>query len=245
MVAAAGFGTIAGLVAQERRAQLVEPGTAYSKMVCGGCGVEGSSIEVAQNMADKFGRQPMEQLFLFTPEHDLIRSVACANFPAAILVALPPNPRSFTHGANGLDACRIRTACKALRQHAVRRQKPLWRRLPLRLLSSRAVSCRRRRSIASNRLIASQLPPPAFKIRFCSGAQSGFEQSLSGFVQAPSTVKLKVANADSHLCTPPRALVNNWGNPITPLEPSDFQSIRSPDGLVPSEGTGKARIGKP
>jgi len=46
MVSAAGFGTIAGLVAQERRAQLVEPRTAYSKVVCGCMGVEVSSIEV-------------------------------------------------------------------------------------------------------------------------------------------------------------------------------------------------------
>jgi hypothetical protein len=67
MVSAAGFWTIAGLVAQESRTQLVEPCAAYSKMVCGGVGVEVSSIEVTQNTTDEFGRQTMNQLFLFTP----------------------------------------------------------------------------------------------------------------------------------------------------------------------------------
>ena len=55
---------------------------------------------------------------------------------------------------------------KAFRYHAALRLKPLWQRLPLRLLSSRAVSCKRRRSIDSVRLVASHLPPSAFKIRF-------------------------------------------------------------------------------
>jgi hypothetical protein len=49
---------------------------------------------------------------------------------------------------------------------APRRHKPRWRRLPLRLLSSRAVSCKRLRSVAPKRLIASALPPPALEIRF-------------------------------------------------------------------------------
>jgi len=33
-----------------------------------GCGIESSRVEVAQDMADKFRRQPMEELLFFIAE---------------------------------------------------------------------------------------------------------------------------------------------------------------------------------
>jgi hypothetical protein len=75
---------------------------------------------------------------------------------------------------------------QALRQHALRRHEPLWRSPPLRLLSSRAVSCGRRLMLAFKALVTSQLQSRDAEIRFCSVSQSGFEPSLSGFVPAPT-----------------------------------------------------------
>jgi len=100
----------------------------------------------------------------------------------------PPNPRSLTHGANGLDGCQFgpRTVMKL---RTARRQKPLWRRTPLRLLSSRAVSCGRLQMIACKALITRQLQHQDMEIRFCSVSLSGFEPSLSGFVPAPTEAK--------------------------------------------------------
>ena len=55
MRAAAWLGTIAGLVAQERCAQLVEPRAAYLKVGGGSYGIKAPSIEVAEDTTDEFG----------------------------------------------------------------------------------------------------------------------------------------------------------------------------------------------
>lgn len=67
MCPAAWLGTIAGLIAQERCAQLVEPCAAYLKVVGGSNGIETPGIEVAEDTTDEFGWQTMNQLLLFTP----------------------------------------------------------------------------------------------------------------------------------------------------------------------------------
>ena len=99
----------------------------------------------------------------------------------------PPNPRSLTHGAKGLDASEF-GPCTVMNPRTARRQKPLWRSPPLRLLSSRAVSYGRLPMIACKALITSQLHYHKTRIRFCSVCQSGFEPSLSGFVPAPTEI---------------------------------------------------------
>jgi hypothetical protein len=67
MSATAWLGTIAGLVAQERCAQLVEPRAAYPKVAGCSDGIEAPGIEVDEDTTDELGWKPMNQLFLFTP----------------------------------------------------------------------------------------------------------------------------------------------------------------------------------
>lgn len=75
---------------------------------------------------------------------------------------------------------------QALKPRTARRQKPLWRSPPLRLLSSRAVSYGRLPMVTCKAPITSRLHHRKTEIRFCSVSQSGFEPSLSGFVPAPT-----------------------------------------------------------
>jgi hypothetical protein len=56
MDSAAWFGTIADFIAQESRAQLVEPRTAHSKMVSCGYRIKVSRVEVAEDTTDEFDR---------------------------------------------------------------------------------------------------------------------------------------------------------------------------------------------
>jgi hypothetical protein len=67
MSTTAWLGTIAGLVAQERCAQLVEPRAAYPKVAGCSDGIEAPGIKVDEDTTDELGWQPMNQLFLFTP----------------------------------------------------------------------------------------------------------------------------------------------------------------------------------
>ena len=80
-----------------------------------------------------------------------------------------PKPPEFY--ALGQWACCLPDSdrVKALRPHAARRQKPLWQPPPLRLLSSRAVSCGRCHSVNPIRLGASHLRHFPKQILFCSG----------------------------------------------------------------------------
>ena len=112
MGTAAWLGTIAGLVAQERCAQLVEPRAAYPKVAGGSDGIEVPGIEVAEDTTDEFGWQTMGKLLLFTPLTCLASLVPRQSFRAASLEALPPNLRSFPHVAKGLDGNGIWSACR-------------------------------------------------------------------------------------------------------------------------------------
>jgi hypothetical protein len=108
---------------------------------CGGR-IQRSRIEIAQCAADKLGRQTVRKLRFFISALYGVPSIGSKPASHACRGPAPGNPRSFAHGTNGLlpEAGNF-TSQQMLRSEV--RPEPLWYRLPLRVPSGRAVSCKR------------------------------------------------------------------------------------------------------
>ena len=141
-ISAAWSPSAVGFVAKEGRAKLIKPCSADLQMRrCGGR-IQRSRIEIAQCAADKLGRQTVRKLRFFISALYGVPSIGSKPASHACRGPAPGNPRSFAHGTNGLlpEAGNF-TSQQMLRSEV--RPEPLWYRLPLRVPSGRAVSCKR------------------------------------------------------------------------------------------------------
>ena len=101
MGSTAWLGTTAGLVAQERCAQLEEPRAAYPKVAGGSDGIKVPGIEVAEDTPDEFGWQTMGKLLLFTPLTCLCFTCPAPVFPGGVLGGSASKPPEFSACGQG------------------------------------------------------------------------------------------------------------------------------------------------
>ena len=97
-ITSASLGLIAGLVFEVVRSKLIEPCTTHSQASGSTGSIQGGGVEILEYTADEVGRQAMNELFLCT--WGSIGRFANLLQPPN-MGALPPNPRSLTHWANG------------------------------------------------------------------------------------------------------------------------------------------------
>ena len=95
MAAATGLRGEVVPITEELGSQFVEPGAAHTKVGCRSGSVQGTRVELAENLPDKFGRQAMDELCFFTLTACSRKDCSTRTF-IAVLGGAAPKPLEFS-----------------------------------------------------------------------------------------------------------------------------------------------------